>query len=246
MGRTRRTRTGSTSTGRSATGSSGCPCSVTPSTRSWQPASSPSPSTKAPPSSATTVTRSRWLRRPWRPTWPPPGRPALRARVLAGQGPRARLSKVLRRRHLTAVRVELNDVFDVTHAVLLDLYDAGVVDGFRIDHPDGLADPEGYLARLRERTDDGWVVGRRSSRVTSDSRRPGRPLAPPATTCRASSRPRYASDREPARRARRDISGDETLLDVEHAAKRQVVTTLLRPEVDRLSAASPSRQRSSG
>jgi (1->4)-alpha-D-glucan 1-alpha-D-glucosylmutase len=50
---------------------------------------------------------------------------------------------------LIAVRVEEPDVFDATHALLVELNQAGVIDGFRIDHPDGLADPEGYLARLR-------------------------------------------------------------------------------------------------
>lgn len=52
---------------------------------------------------------------------------------------------------LAAVRVEDAAVFDATHAVLLDLYARGLVEGFRIDHPDGLADPRGYLRRLAER-----------------------------------------------------------------------------------------------
>jgi (1->4)-alpha-D-glucan 1-alpha-D-glucosylmutase len=59
---------------------------------------------------------------------------------------------------LIAVRVELPDVFDATHATLLDLRRRGVIDGFRIDHPDGLADPQGYLERLRDHTDGAWVV----------------------------------------------------------------------------------------
>ncbi|MFD8278170.1 malto-oligosyltrehalose synthase [Streptomyces solisilvae] len=49
---------------------------------------------------------------------------------------------------LIAVRVEDPEVFDATHATLLRLMRDGVVDGLRIDHPDGLADPEGYLRRL--------------------------------------------------------------------------------------------------
>ena len=59
---------------------------------------------------------------------------------------------------LQAVRVEDDDVFDATHELLLELHGQGAVDGFRIDHPDGLADPGGYLARLAHRTDDAWVV----------------------------------------------------------------------------------------
>ena len=49
---------------------------------------------------------------------------------------------------LLAVRVEETDVFEATHGLLLDLHHAGVIDGFRIDHPDGLADPGSYLRRL--------------------------------------------------------------------------------------------------
>ncbi|AEM82065.1 malto-oligosyltrehalose synthase [Streptomyces violaceusniger] len=49
---------------------------------------------------------------------------------------------------LIAVRVEDPEVFDATHATLLELMRDGVVDGLRIDHPDGLADPAGYLRRL--------------------------------------------------------------------------------------------------
>lgn len=59
---------------------------------------------------------------------------------------------------LAAVRVEDPEVFDATHRVLVDLVHDGTVDGLRIDHPDGLADPQGYLERLAEATDDAWVV----------------------------------------------------------------------------------------
>jgi len=59
---------------------------------------------------------------------------------------------------LKAVRVEDPAVFEATHRLLLELYEGGAVDGFRIDHPDGLADPGGYLERLAEATGDAWVV----------------------------------------------------------------------------------------
>ena len=59
---------------------------------------------------------------------------------------------------LIAVRVEQPDVFEETHRVLLDLNHRGVVEGFRIDHPDGLADPEGYLEMLRSRTRPGTAI----------------------------------------------------------------------------------------
>ncbi|GII56432.1 malto-oligosyltrehalose synthase [Planotetraspora thailandica] len=73
---------------------------------------------------------------------------------------------------LIGLRVEDPEVFDATHAVMLSLVGEGVVEGLRVDHPDGLADPRGYLERLRphvpgplwvekilidgERLPDGW------------------------------------------------------------------------------------------
>ena len=49
---------------------------------------------------------------------------------------------------LAGVRVEDPEVFELTHAKVLSLLGEGVIDGLRIDHPDGLADPAGYLERL--------------------------------------------------------------------------------------------------
>ncbi|MEZ5102063.1 MAG: alpha-amylase family glycosyl hydrolase [Thermoleophilia bacterium] len=51
---------------------------------------------------------------------------------------------------LAGVRVEDAAVLERTHEVVLRLVGDGLVDGLRIDHPDGLADPRGYLERLRE------------------------------------------------------------------------------------------------
>jgi (1->4)-alpha-D-glucan 1-alpha-D-glucosylmutase len=59
---------------------------------------------------------------------------------------------------LIGVRVEEPAVFDATHEVIVRLVAEGLVDGLRIDHPDGLADPRGYLARLASATDRAWVV----------------------------------------------------------------------------------------
>ncbi|GAA2353896.1 malto-oligosyltrehalose synthase [Streptomyces carpaticus] len=60
---------------------------------------------------------------------------------------------------LIAVRVEDPAVFEATHATVLRLLAEGILTGLRIDHPDGLADPEGYLRRLRRRAGPGvWVV----------------------------------------------------------------------------------------
>ena len=59
---------------------------------------------------------------------------------------------------LIAVRVEDPDVFEATHRVVLRLIADGLIDGLRVDHPDGLADPGGYLQRLAEATNGIWVV----------------------------------------------------------------------------------------
>ncbi|MEV2197770.1 malto-oligosyltrehalose synthase [Streptomyces phaeochromogenes] len=59
---------------------------------------------------------------------------------------------------LIGVRVEDPEVFAATHGKILQLLDEGVVDGLRIDHPDGLADPDAYLRRLNEATGGRWTV----------------------------------------------------------------------------------------
>ncbi|MDF3034988.1 MAG: treY [Paucimonas sp.] len=52
---------------------------------------------------------------------------------------------------LAGVRVEQEDVFEATHALIFRLYAEGLIDGVRIDHVDGLADPGAYCRKLRSR-----------------------------------------------------------------------------------------------
>ncbi len=59
---------------------------------------------------------------------------------------------------LIAIRVEDPDVFEATHQVPLRLAREGLIDGLRVDHPDGLADPAGYLTRLAAASGGRWVV----------------------------------------------------------------------------------------
>ena len=59
---------------------------------------------------------------------------------------------------LAGVRVELPEVFDATHAEILRWMRDGLVDGLRIDHPDGLRDPGGYLEQLAAATGDAYVL----------------------------------------------------------------------------------------
>jgi (1->4)-alpha-D-glucan 1-alpha-D-glucosylmutase len=50
-------------------------------------------------------------------------------------------------------------VFEATHCRILEWLQAGVLDGIRIDHPDGLRDPQQYFSRLRSRATDTWIIG---------------------------------------------------------------------------------------
>ncbi|HEX5399768.1 MAG TPA: malto-oligosyltrehalose synthase, partial [Verrucomicrobiae bacterium] len=59
---------------------------------------------------------------------------------------------------LVGVRVENPQVFQDTHTRILDWYKRGWLDGLRIDHPDGLRDPQAYLTRLREAAPNAWIV----------------------------------------------------------------------------------------
>ncbi|MFF5211272.1 malto-oligosyltrehalose synthase [Streptosporangium sp. NPDC000396] len=72
---------------------------------------------------------------------------------------------------LIGLRVEDPEVFAATHEVTLRLIEEGIVHGLRVDHPDGLADPRGYLARLREASGV-WTVAEKiligSERLPAD------------------------------------------------------------------------------
>lgn len=59
---------------------------------------------------------------------------------------------------LAGIRVEVPWVFDESHAQIRSWFDDGLVDGLRIDHPDGLADPAGYLERLRQITGGAYLL----------------------------------------------------------------------------------------
>jgi (1->4)-alpha-D-glucan 1-alpha-D-glucosylmutase len=60
---------------------------------------------------------------------------------------------------LAGIRVELPEVFDASHVEILRWVREGIADGIRVDHPDGLADPGGYLDTLAAATDNApvWV-----------------------------------------------------------------------------------------
>jgi (1->4)-alpha-D-glucan 1-alpha-D-glucosylmutase len=74
--------------------------------------------------------------------------PALRERFFDVDRKTGRYRRFFDIDDLAGVRQEDPEVFQETHRTVLRLVRQGVVDGLRIDHPDGLADPAGYLRRL--------------------------------------------------------------------------------------------------
>ena len=105
------------------------------------------------------------------PTWPPCS--PRQHYVLAGwreRGRGAQLPPLLRRRHADRGAGRARRRLRGHAPVLLDLNRRGVVDGFRIDHPDGLADPAAYLERLRAaHAAAPWVGGREDPRAATRS-----------------------------------------------------------------------------
>ena len=135
---------------------------------------------------------------------------------------------------LIAVRVELDPVFDATSAVLVDLYARGVVDGFRIDHPDGLADPEGYLERLSAAAPGAWLLVEKI--LARDESLPGSWPAHGTTGydfIRALQTALVPSVGEHLDRVWIDLGG-ASAAETEALAMRDAVDKLLGPEVARL------------
>lgn len=59
---------------------------------------------------------------------------------------------------LAGIRVEVPWVFQESHAEIVRWVTDGLVDGLRVDHPDGLIDPGGYLAALAAATGGAYVL----------------------------------------------------------------------------------------
>ncbi|HET7328759.1 MAG TPA: malto-oligosyltrehalose synthase [Nocardioidaceae bacterium] len=137
---------------------------------------------------------------------------------------------------LVAVRVEDDDVFDASHRLLVDLHRRGVVDGFRIDHPDGLADPAGYLRRLRDATGGAWVVVEKI--LEGEESLPADWACAGSTgydAVRAVQQALLPPTGEALETVWSDVVGSHTdLADVERRAKQEVVSGVLQPEVRRL------------
>jgi (1->4)-alpha-D-glucan 1-alpha-D-glucosylmutase len=137
---------------------------------------------------------------------------------------------------LAGVRVEDPEVFEETHGKVLELVSDGLVDGLRIDHPDGLANPREYLERLR---------GRGVERIWVEKiLEPGEPLRA-AWPVEGTTGYEFAND---ATALFVDPAGEEPLTQlyaeltderrpfakVAHEAKLEVARTTFAPEFERL------------
>lgn len=143
---------------------------------------------------------------------------------------------------LAGLRVEDRAVYEATHALVLRLVAAGVLDGLRIDHPDGLARPGEYLEWLAADTGGAWVV-------VEKILEPGEQLPPHWSTAGTTG---YDAARlaggvfvDPAGEAPltalwQDRTGDRSTFGAQVlAAKRAVVTGPLAAEVARLHRMAP-------
>jgi (1->4)-alpha-D-glucan 1-alpha-D-glucosylmutase len=71
---------------------------------------------------------------------------------------------------LGGIRVELPEIFEAAHALVFRLVREGRIQGLRIDHIDGLADPEGYVQKLQSEIGPGFYI------VVEKILEPGEPL----------------------------------------------------------------------
>lgn len=140
---------------------------------------------------------------------------------------------------LVAIRVEQREVFDATHRLVVELVEQGVIDGLRVDHPDGLADPRGYFRWLDEATGGAWTVAEKI--LEPDETLPGD--WPVAGTTGYDTAWRIAQVQiDPSGAAElagvmTTLSGDAMggLGSVVEQAKREIATGSLSAEVERLS-----------
>ncbi|MCR6497716.1 malto-oligosyltrehalose synthase [Shinella sp. CPCC 101442] len=141
---------------------------------------------------------------------------------------------------LAGLRVEDSAVFNDSHRLILDLVRNGTVDGLRIDHIDGLADPAGYLERLRAAVGpDVYIVVEK----ILEKHEPFAPEWPVAGTTGyefiASLADAFADEQESGRLARafRLLKNEDyrgTYAEEAKAGKRQMLTENFEGEVHRL------------
>jgi (1->4)-alpha-D-glucan 1-alpha-D-glucosylmutase len=141
---------------------------------------------------------------------------------------------------LGGVRVEDPEIFAATHAKILELVAGGFVDGLRIDHPDGLANPREYLDRLSSSgAHRVWV-----EKILE----PGEPLR--EWPVEGTTGYEFANDvtalfvdpaaEQPLTELYRELTGESrTFAELAHEAKLEVARTTFAQEFERLRALLP-------
>jgi (1->4)-alpha-D-glucan 1-alpha-D-glucosylmutase len=142
--------------------------------------------------------------------------------------------------NLAGLRAEDAEVFADTHRLIRELVTSGAVDGLRVDHVDGLADPDGYLGRLREATGAARIVVEKV--LDPDEQLP--PSWPVAGTTGYDFLNRVTElfvDPDGAAAIQHGYASftgvEHRYAEVVHAAKLQVLRTELAAELERLTAA---------
>lgn len=139
---------------------------------------------------------------------------------------------------LAAIRIEEPEVFDAVHERLRHHVADDLVDGVRIDHVDGLADPAGYLDALQEILGPDRPIWVEKITMSDETIPPSWPVA--GTTGYDFARITTGLGVEPTAEEHFDRqwfewSGDARTYDEhEHAAKREVLAGGLAPDVERL------------
>jgi (1->4)-alpha-D-glucan 1-alpha-D-glucosylmutase len=138
---------------------------------------------------------------------------------------------------LIGLRTEDEHVFRETHDLLLRWLRDGVLDGLRVDHPDGLRDPRTYFARLRTASPEAWIV---AEKILAR----GEPLPtdwPINGTTGYDFMNQVAglfvdpAGEEPMTRLYRELSGgDESFEDLAYRNKHRVMQEMLAAELTRL------------
>lgn len=133
---------------------------------------------------------------------------------------------------LAGLRIEDPTVFDAVHALPLRLYREGLIDGLRVDHVDGLADPAAYGRRLRRALEDAapgrtpWLV---IEKILGADETLASDWGVDGTTGyevmnELSAVQHDASAAAPLGRLWRDLSGrSDAFADEEHAARREIL-----------------------
>jgi (1->4)-alpha-D-glucan 1-alpha-D-glucosylmutase len=167
--------------------------------------------------------------------------PALRSRFFDIDPETGRHRRFFDIDDLAGVRQEDPSVFEETHALVLSLVREGFVDALRIDHPDGLRDPAGYLQRLRDAgVETVWV-----EKILEPSERlRDWPVAGTvgyeflADACAVFVDPRAS---EPLTALWVSLSGDPRAFEeIARAAKREQAAGPFAPELERLARTDPT------